>query len=422
MGNDVSTLMSVDELAERARRWLDDNAERKRVITAGAWGEGSDDVSVFHDLTRDDELALLQRVMGWQQRKFDAGFGAITWPEAFGGAGLSDAHELAFKEIEDDYEIPPVHETFSVTLHLVAPTVRTFGTDEQKATLIPPFLRTTQLCCQLFSEPGAGSDLAGVSTKAVRDGDTWIVSGQKIWSSGAAVSQWGELICRTDPSVPKHAGMTAFVVPMDLPGITVVPIRQMSGGACFNEVFFDDVRVPDSARLGDVGAGWKVALTTLGFERGNASSSGGASAVGGSWERLLALAQWLGVTHDPIVRQRLADLYTKHELRRLTALRLEAAQRGGAAPGPEGSVSKLQWTQWLTAVGEVAAAILGPRIVADTGEWGTFAWASHLLGAPGYRIAGGSDEIQRNIIGERVLGLPQEPRVDRHIAFRDVPR
>jgi alkylation response protein AidB-like acyl-CoA dehydrogenase len=414
--------LSLDEFELQAQRWLKANATPRRTSSSAAWGEGSDDVSVFHDLTHDEEVSLLGRTMEWQQRKFDAGYGALGWPSEFGGADLGEEYELVFRALEEQFELPAAHETFSVTLHLIAPTIRVYGTAEQQKQWIPGFLRTSELCCQLFSEPGAGSDLAGLATKAVRDGDTWIVSGQKIWSSGAAVSQWGELICRTDPSVPKHAGMTAFVVPMDLPGITVVPIRQMSGGASFNEVFFDEVRVPDSLRLGDVGAGWKVALTTLGFERGSASSSGGASSVGGSWERLVALAHHMEVTADPVLRQRLAGLYTMHELRRLTALRFEAAQRNGAPPGPEGSLGKLLWTQWLTEVGDVAAAILGPRITADTGEWGTFAWAKHLLGAPGYRIAGGSDEIQRNILGERVLGLPPEPRVDRNVAFRDVPR
>jgi alkylation response protein AidB-like acyl-CoA dehydrogenase len=414
--------LSLDEFELQAQRWLKANATPRRTSSSAAWGEGSDDVSVFHDLTHAEEVSLLGRAMEWQQRKFDAGYGALAWPPEFGGADLGEEYELAFRALEEHFELPAAHETFSVTLHLIAPTIRVYGTAEQQKQWIPGFLRTRKLCCQLFSEPGAGSDLAGLATKAVRDGDTWIVSGQKIWSSGAAVSQWGELICRTDPSVPKHAGMTAFVVPMDLPGITVVPIRQMSGGASFNEVFFDEVRVPDSLRLGDVGAGWKVALTTLGFERGSASSSGGAGSVGGSWERLVALAHHMEVTGDPVLRQRLAGLYTMHELRRLTALRFEAAQRNGAPPGPEGSLGKLLWTQWLTEVGDVAAAILGPRITADTGEWGTFAWAKHLLGAPGYRIAGGSDEIQRNILGERVLGLPPEPRVDRNVAFRDVPR
>ena len=419
-GGARQALDDVDAFAVKALGWLEENAAPKREAET-RWGEGSDDVSIFHDLSPAHEQRLLDDCMSWQRKKFDAGFGAITWPEEYGGAGLTDAHELSFKELEQRFDVPGHHETFSVTLHLVAPTIRVFGTPEQQARWIPMFLRTSTLCCQLFSEPSAGSDLAGVGTKAVRDGDEWVVSGQKIWSSGARFSQWGELICRTDPTVPKHAGMTAFLVPMDLPGMTVVPIRQMSGGASFNEVFFDDVRVPDAFRLGDVGAGWKVALTTLGFERGNASASGGASTVGGSWERLLGLAEWLGVTDDPLVRQRLAAVYTRHELRKWTSLRFEATQRGGA-PGPEGSISKLLWTQWMTAVGETAAALLGPRIVADSGEWGTYAWSRHLLGAPGYRIAGGSDEIQRNILGERMLGLPAEPRVDRDVPYNQVPR
>ena len=249
-----------------------------------------------------------------------------------------------------------------------------------------------------------------------------MVNGQKTWSSGARFSAWGELIARTDPDVPKHAGQTAFMLPMDTPGITIVPIRQMSGGASFNEVFFDDVRIPDRLRLGAEGEGWKVALTTLGFERGSSGSDRGDQAVGGSWERLHALAQWLDATTVPTHRQDLARLYSLDRIRSFLALRAAAQARLGGAPGPEASAGKLLWTQWMTAAGDVAARLLGPRILADTGEWGTYAWQAHLLGAPGYRIAGGSDEIQRNIIGERVLGLPGEPRVDRDVPFRDVPR
>ena len=309
-----------------------------------------------------------------------------------------------------------------MTLHLVAPTIARFGTDQQQRDLIPRFLRTSELCCQLFSEPNAGSDLAGLATRAVRDGDSWVINGQKTWSSGARFSQWGELICRTDPSVPKHAGQTAFVIPMDLPGITIVPIRQMSGGASFNEVFFDHVRVDDTHRLGEVGEGWKVALTTLGFERGTSGSDRGGQTVGASWHQIRQLANWLGADDDPVVRQELADLYIRDRIRSYLAGRTAAVTEAGGQPGPEASASKLLWTQWMTRCGDVAARILGPRLTADTGEWGTFVWNEHLLGAPGYRIAGGSDEIQRNIIGERVLGLPGEPRVDRGIPFSDVPR
>jgi alkylation response protein AidB-like acyl-CoA dehydrogenase len=388
---------------------------------SSTWGAGSDDVSVFHDLSDEEERDLLDRLMAWQRRKFDAGYGAITWPTEHGGAGLSTDHLDAFLEEEAAFDVPAAHETFSVTTRLVAPTIARFGTDDQKARFIRPFLRTEMLCCQLFSEPGAGSDLAGLGTAAVRDGDEWVVNGQKVWSSGARFSAWGELICRTDSSVPKHAGLTAFLLPMDAPGVEVRPIRQMSGGASFNEVFLTDVRVPDSLRIGDVGDGWNVALTTLAFER---ASSGRArsSEHGGSWDRVRALAEWAGVTRDPVVRQQLATLYALDRIRALNGERVAAEATPGAAPGPLHSTAKLQWTQWMNAVSDVVSGILGPRLLADTGEWGTYAWAKHLLGAPGYRIAGGSDEIQRNIIGERVLGLPAEPRVDRGIPFNQLTR
>jgi alkylation response protein AidB-like acyl-CoA dehydrogenase len=425
-GPTVTAQPDLQTYAAAAEAWLAGNAtSRREAAGAGpdkAWGAGSDDVSIFHDLTDDEERAVLDRAMAWQVRKYDAGYGAIDWPTEAGGAGLTPEHLHAFEAVESRYETPVHHETFSVTRNLVAPTLLAFGTPEQQREIMPRFLRTTDLCCQLFSEPGAGSDLAGLSTRAVRDGDDWVVTGQKTWSSGARFSQWGELIARSDVDAPKHAGQTAFILPMNLPGITVVPIRQMSGGSSFNEVFFDDVRVPDRYRLGAVGEGWKVALTTLGFERSTSGADRGDQAVGGSWSQVRALAEHLGVTGDPVTRQQLAGLYALDRVRTYLAARSLATIRAGGTPGPEASISKLLWTQWMTRVGDVTAGMLGPRIAADTGEWGTSAWAKHLLGAPGYRIAGGSDEIQRNIIGERVLGLPGEPRVDRGIPFREVPR
>lgn len=414
------TPVDLEEFASKAKSWLAGHAE---PLTSGAiaWGAGEDDVSVFHDLSEAEEADLLRRAMAWQQLKFDAGFGAITWPREFGGASLGPEYQTAFDQAESAYATPGHHEAFSVTLHLVAPTILSFGSDEMKRELIPRFLRTTELCCQLFSEPSAGSDLAGLSTRAVLDGDDWIVNGQKTWSSGARFSAWGELICRTDADVSKHAGLTAFVVPMDAPGITIVPIRQMSGGQSFNEVFFDDVRVADRHRLGAVGAGWTVALTTLGFERRASSTHSDTDVVGGSWPQLLALAQWAGASDNAVTRQDLARVYTLSRVRALHAQRVQAIARPGVTGDPAGSIEKLLWTRWLTGVGDVAARVLGARLTADTGEWGTYAWSKHLLGAVGYHIAGGSDEIQRNIVGERVLGLPHEPRVDRDIPFRLVP-
>jgi len=407
---------TVEEFTAAARAWLSERLPA-RAESSGSWGEGSDDVSVFHRLSFDEERDLLRRCMEWQQEKFDAGYGAITWPTEFGGAGLTLEHERAYQALESAFATPPGHETLAVTTGLIAPTVRLYGTPDQRDRFVRRFLRADELCCQLFSEPGAGSDLAGLGTQAVRHGDEWVINGQKVWSSGAQFSAWGELIARSDPDVPKHAGMTAFLVPMDAPGVEVRPIKQMSGGSSFNEVFFTDVRLPDSLRLGEVGDGWKVALTTLGFERGGTGGRG----VGGSWERLLGLARWLGRTGDPVMRQRLMSVYINQRLQSLNRARAQVSAQAGRPPGPEGSVGKLMWVRGLTEIGEVAADLLGPRITADTGEWGTFAWNGHLLGAPGYRIAGGSDEIQRNIIGERVLGLPTEPRADRG-PWRSIPR
>lgn len=408
--------LSVEEFAQAARDWLSERL-RPAAREAASWGEGSDDVSIFHRLSFQEEQQLLEQAMTWQQVKCDAGFGAITWPVEFGGAGLSGEHERAYRAVEGEFTTPASHETFSVTTNLVAPTVRLFGTDQQRQRFLRPFVRAEMLCCQLFSEPAAGSDLAGLGTQAIRDGADWVVNGQKVWSSGAQFSKWGELIARTDPELPKHAGMTAFLVPMDSAGVEVRPIKQMSGGSSFNEVFLTDVRLPDALRLGEVGQGWRVALTTLGFERGGT----GGREVGGSWERLLGLARWLGRTQEPLVRQWLATVYIHQRLQTMNRTRAQMRAQSSGPPGPEGSIGKLLWVQGMTEIGNVAAALLGPRMAADSGEWGTYVWSDHLLGAPGYRIAGGSDEIQRNIIGDRVLGLPGEPRVDRG-PWRTIPR
>ena len=379
-------------------------------------------MAVFHALSFDDEAALLERAKAWTQLKATRGYHLISGPERFGGLGLDRSYSRAFARLEAQYETPDGHETHSVTTRLVAPTVQVYGTEAQQAQLVPKFLAAEELCCQLFSEPGAGSDLASLSTRAVLDGDEWVINGQKVWSSGAQFSQWGELIARHDPDVVKHKGLTAFIIPLDLPGVEVRPIKQMSGGSSFAEVFFTDVRVPDSMRLGPVGEGWKVALTTLGFERDHSDSGGGGARTGGSWRQLVATARAMGVADDPVVRQALARVVT-HQRSRASSTAVPRTSDAPAPPaGPEGSLGKLLWTEGMDLMSDVVSQVLGPHLVADTGAWGTYAWGEHVLGAPGYRIAGGSDETQRNIIGERVLGLPGEPRVDKDVAWRDVPR
>ena len=405
-----------------AEAWLD--AHTTRTVTDDdrklVWGHGEFSVAVFHALSADDERQLLERAKAWTQAKAARGYHAVSSPVEDGGLGYPRRYAAAFARLERRFDRPTGHETHSVTTHLIAPTIRQWGTTEQRAALVPRFLAARELCCQLFSEPGAGSDLANLSCRAVADGDEWVVNGEKVWSSGAQFAEWGLLIARTDVEVPKHRGMTAFVVPMDLPGIEIRPIRQMSGGASFNEVFFTDVRLQDSMRLGAEGDGWRVALTTLGFERDHSDGSGG-SRVGGGWQHLAATARALGVTADPATRRALADAYIGDRVETFVNRRAAALARGGT-PGPEGSLGKLIWTEGMRRTSDVISHVLGPALVADTGEWGTYAWGEHVLGAPGYRIAGGSDEIQRNIIAERVLQLPPEPRPDKDVPFEDVPR
>jgi alkylation response protein AidB-like acyl-CoA dehydrogenase len=401
-----------------ARQWLEEHAE---PVPSGRpaerpWGEGSGSVAVFHNLSSEEETAILAANQAWQQAKDDAGFAVPSWPEEWGGAGLPAEYARAFAEEEAAFVTPPGAELFSVTVRLIAPTLATFGTAEQQARFLRPLRRAEILACQLFSEPGAGSDLANVSCRAEHDGDDWVVNGQKVWTSGAPHAAYGELIARTDWDAPKHRGLTAFLVPLDRPGVEIRQIRQMTGGASFSEVFFSDVRIPDGLRLGAVGDGWRVALTTLGFERSHSGSA--RRRPGGTFEQLAAAARHFGRADEPVIRQGLADVYIGAALLRLNAERVAAAARAGHAPGPEGSIGKLAWTELMRRMTAVATEVLGARLAADTGEWGAYAWSEHVLGAPGYRIAGGSDEIQRNIIAERVLGLPAEPRLDKDAPFR----
>lgn len=412
----MSDARDLDTFRSQARQWLAEHA-RPKPAAGARWGEGSDGVAVFHDLDAEQERALIARLAAWEAVKYDAGYGALTWPAKYGGRDLDPLYDDVFDEEQERFETPEPHELVSVTRHLIAPTIRLLGTPGQQE-LVPALLRADQLCCQLFSEPSAGSDLATLATRAERDGDGWVINGQKVWSSGAHFADWGELIARTDPSVPKHEGLTAFLLPMNTPGVEVRPLRQMSGGSSFCEVFLTGVRIPDSLRLGGIGAGWGVALTTLGFERGNSSAS---TTVGGSFSQLLALTEHLGTAGDPSTRAQLAQVYAHEFLAGVAKQRDQAARRGGAPLGAIGSVRKLQWTQKMTLIADAVTDQLGPLLTADTGEWGTFAWAEHVLGAPGYRIAGGSDEIQRNIVSERLLGMPGEPRIDRSTPWRDLP-
>jgi alkylation response protein AidB-like acyl-CoA dehydrogenase len=355
----------------------------------------------------------LARAKKWQALKFDAGFARITWEPEYGGCNGNSMQQIIFGQEESKFPVP--NEAFIIGLGMIAPTIRAVGTDAQKQRYLTKLLRGEEIWCQLFSEPGAGSDVASLATTATRDGDEWVLNGQKVWTSGAQYSDYGEIICRTSPDAEKHKGITAFIVDMKSKGITIKPLKQMNGGATFNEVFFDDVRVPHENVLGDVNEGWSVAITTLMNERVAIGSGGGGSR--GTVHDVIALAQRRGVNGDARVRQQLADVYTKTRIQKFLSMRTLTAASQGKVPGPEGSIGKLLGSSLMTQLGEITVSIAGADAVA-----GDVRLAQSMLAAPAGHIAGGSDEVMKNIIGERVLGLPGEPRPDKGVAWKDVPR
>jgi alkylation response protein AidB-like acyl-CoA dehydrogenase len=395
--------ISLDEFTRAARVWLSSVAKPRQEAQ---WGVGPDSVAVFENWTAEEERAETDRIRSYEQLKHDAGWGALTWSEEYGGRGLPMSYALAFRHEEEAFDVPRRTEMFSVTQQLVAPAIAQWGTAEQRERYVSAMLRTDLIACQLFSETEAGSDLAAVRTRAVERDDHWVLDGHKVWTSGAPVADIGVAVTRTDSAAAKHAGLTVFLVPMNAPGVSVRPIRQMTGGSSFNEVYLDGVELTDDLRLGPVGQGWKVALTVLAAERLDSGNLGLANA-----DRAVDLARNLGRPLTELEQDLVADLVTRSYVQRLTGMRVAAAVVSGVDPGPEASVGKLLATDTMARTSEVARALLGPELAADSGGWGTWAWTEHLLGAPGYRIAGGTDEIQHNILAERVLGLPREPRV-----------
>ncbi len=399
-------MISESEFRADATSFLDDHSEPRREEKF-EWGKGSDRVGLLEEKTPEEEAAELRAAKAWKALEYDAGFGWITGPSEYGGRELPPAYDRAYRELAARYAIPS-QTAFGIGLGMVAPTILAHAIPEVKRQYLSPLYRGDVVGCQLFSEPVAGSDLAGIQTRAERDGDEWILNGQKVWTSGAHYSDVGEIITRTSPDKPKHKGLTMFLVDMKAPGVEVRPLRQMTGGASFNEVFLSDVRVLDTHRLGDVDEGWTVALTTLMNERA-AIGGGGAGVTTIGLTRLREIADHFGRDEDALIRQRLADIFIRHTVARYTSLRAMAKIRAGQLPGPEMSIAKLALTQNMQRVAQTLGELLGPRLVADSGEWGTFAWSEFVLGVPGVRVAGGTDEVMRNIVGERVLGLPKEP-------------
>jgi alkylation response protein AidB-like acyl-CoA dehydrogenase len=414
----------MEEFSAEIRAFLDASAERRPDPSqAVRWGAGEDRIAYFSTDPPEVDQANAQRAREWQRRRYDAGLGWISGPVEFGGRGLSTAHDLAYDTIESEYDVPDTGVLSVIGLGMIGPTILAHAQPHIKQRYLPAMYSGEVIACQLFSEPGAGSDLASLSTKAERAGDVWVLSGQKVWTSIAQHADIGMALCRTNPDQPKHKGITAFIVDMTAPGVEVRPLRQMTGGSDFNEVFLTDVRVPDDHRLGNVDEGWRVALTTLMNERATVGGEGaGPAGRVLSLPFLVALLRENGRLDDRAARRQLAALHA--DMTATEYLNRQAARRmrGGEQPGPEASVSKLMYGQNLTRGTHFAAEVVGPRLIADTGGWGAFSWNELLLSTPALRILGGTEEIMKNILAERVLGLPKEPGIDSKTPFRELRR
>ena len=395
---------SPEEVAFRAeaRAWLEDASTRQPALEVlGSGGRGDED--------------WVARARPWQAYLADHGWAGITWPQDCGGRGGTPGEQAIFTE--EAAKLGLAVNAFAIGVAMAGPTIIAHGTEKQRRRHLPPTLRGDEVWCQLFSEPGAGSDLAALATRAVRDGEEWVVNGQKVWTSGAQQSDLGILLTRTDLDRPKHRGISYFLVDMHLPGIEVRPLKQMTGASHFSEVFFTDVRVPHAAILGEVHKGWGVAMTTLANER-TMMGGGGSGPVAAD---LIALARDVGVADHPVVRQGLAAAHTRAQIMRYLGFRSRTRASQGLPPGPESSVRKVFAAWNLKRNGELALAVQGAAGMLLEGDTpGAAQWQQSFLSAPSIRIAGGSDEIQRNVMGERTLGLPAEPRVDKDVPFRQL--
>ncbi|MCX7273829.1 MAG: acyl-CoA dehydrogenase family protein [Burkholderiales bacterium] len=392
------------------RAFLDANASRK-----------SEDEPAGRSRYNEGPEALA-RGKAWQAKKAAAGFAGITWDPQWGGRGGTPIQQVIYSQEEANYNVSKGY--FDIGLGMCIPTLMTYGKPDQLERHVRPALRGEEIWCQLFSEPSAGSDVAGLRTRAERDGDDWVINGQKIWTSGAHYCDFGILLTRTDPNAPKHAGLTMFFLDMKSPGVEVRRIKQISGTSNFNEVFFTNVRIPDAQRLGAVGAGWKVSITTLMNERLAVGEAPGPDSAD-----ILKLVRALDIDGEPAlsnpaVRERLADWYVKTQGLKFTRFRSMTALSRGQTPGPEASIAKVISANKLQEIASFGIDLLGQSgAVMDPELAPMQAWFQEaLLYAPGMRIAGGTDEILRNIIAERVLGLPGDVRVDKTLPFSQLPQ
>jgi alkylation response protein AidB-like acyl-CoA dehydrogenase len=397
--------VDLDDTPEQAayraqvRSWLDEHKSEAPIL------QGPDAIK------DEDEIIAARRV--WQGKLAEGGLAGLTWPKEYGGQGLGPIEQVIANQEIARAKLPGILDAIGVGM--LGPTIIAHGEEEQKSRYLAPLLHGDEVWCQLFSEPAAGSDLAAVQTRARQQDDgSWRLTGQKVWTTNAQFASYGLLLARTDADVPKHKGLTMFIVPMDAEGVTVRGLRQISGEAEFNEVFFDDLAVDSDAVVGGVGNGWGTALTTLMFER--VTIGLGSESMGYSSTRFAgAIAADPEARRDPEVRHRLGEISAELLAIRFTGYRTLTALQKGQVPGPEAGLAKVTLVSGAIKAGDLIADVLGPDALQENSEW------SYMISfLPGLKSAGGTEEILRNTIGERVLGLPPEPRLDKGIPFSEL--
>ena len=392
---DLNDTPEQAEYRERVRAWLQEHKQEAPARAGQMEGE-------YLDARR-----------AWQGKLAEGGLAGVTWPAEVGGQGLGPIEQVITQQEIGKAGVPGILDVIGVGM--LGPTIIANGSDDQKSRYLAPMLHGDEVWCQLFSEPAAGSDLAAVQTRAVQQEDgSWVLNGQKVWTTNAQFASFGLLLARTDPEQHKHKGLTMFIVPMDADGVTVRGLRQISGEAEFNEVFFDDVRLPADAVVGAVNGGWITALTTLMFERVTIGlGSEGLGYQEGRFAR--ALADDAEAAADPDVRKRLGEIGTDLLAIKFIGYRMLTALQKGQIPGPEAGLAKITTVNAAIAAGDLLADVVGPDALAEDSEW-----AYMISFLPGLKSAGGTEEILRNTVGERVLGLPPEPRLDKGIPFSEL--
>jgi alkylation response protein AidB-like acyl-CoA dehydrogenase len=390
---DLNDTPELAEYRSKVRAWLD---EHKHEAPA----------------SRGDDDAAVAARRAWQRRLAEGGLAAVTWPAEYGGAGLGPLQQVVVNQEIGRAGVPGIFDIIGVGM--LGPTLIAHGSEEQKQRYLGPMLTADEVWCQLFSEPAAGSDLAGIQTRAKQQEDgSWRLSGQKVWTTNAQHAAFGLLMARTDPDVPKHKGLTMFVVPMDAEGVTVRPLRQISGEAHFNEVFLDDVRLEPGSEVGPVDGGWAVGLTTLMFERVTIGLGG--EGFGWRADRFAhALLADKACTADRETRHRFGEIATEFLALRFTGYRMLTSLQRGQIPGAEGALAKVTTIRAAIAAGDLICDVLGPEGLSDE------RFGELVSDMPGLKSAGGTEEILRNMVGERVLGLPPEPRLDKGIPFSEL--